>query len=163
MKKGAHPADPRGLILEAYNIEDLSEKDCRTIFLDWALGVPAESDMARLMSELAGHYVDLNPEHPMSMLLNENTGSTKNVRSLRGRFSKRKGQGKVLIGADAHSAFQVPLRSRLRIRKASAGTATFNQGKKQVIQFVPDSEIQAFGPWIPTLAPSIWSSRAGAL
>ena len=35
MKKGAHPADPRGLILEAYNIEDLSEKDCRTIFLDW--------------------------------------------------------------------------------------------------------------------------------
>ena len=42
------------------------------------------------MSELAEHYVELNPEHPMSMLLNENTDSMKNVRSLRGRFSKRK-------------------------------------------------------------------------
>ena len=94
MKKGAHPADPRGLILEAYNIKDLSEKDCRTIFLDWALGVPAESDMARLMSELAEHYVDLNPEHPMSMLLNENADSMKNVRSLRGRFSRRKGKAR---------------------------------------------------------------------
>ena len=60
-KKGAHPADPRGLILEAYNIENLSEKDCRTIFLDWALGVPAESDIAQLMPKLAEYYAELNP------------------------------------------------------------------------------------------------------
>lgn len=89
-KKGAHPADPKGLIHEAYNIEDLSEKDCRTIFLDWALGVPAESDMAQLMSKLAEYYAELNPEHPMSMLLNKDTSGMKSIRSSRGRFSKRK-------------------------------------------------------------------------
>ena len=94
MKKWAHPADPRGLIREAYNIVDLSEKDCRTIFLDWALGIPAETDIARLMSELAEHYAQLNPEHPMSILLNENASCTKNIRSSRGRFSKRKGRKK---------------------------------------------------------------------
>lgn len=89
-KRGAHPADPRGLILEAFNIEDLSEKDCRTIFLDWALGVPAEFDVAQVMSELAEYYAELNPEHPMSMLLNENTSGMRTIRSSRGRFSRRK-------------------------------------------------------------------------
>ena len=90
MKKWTHPADPRGLIREAYNIGDLSEKDCRTIFLDWALGVPTETDIACLMSELAEHYAQLNPEHPMSVLLKESASGTKNIRSSRGRFSKRK-------------------------------------------------------------------------
>ena len=93
-KKGAHPADPRGLILEAYNIENLSEKDCRTIFLDWALGVPAESDIAQLMPKLAEYYAELNPEHPMSILLKENTSSMQSIRSSRGRFSKRKGKNR---------------------------------------------------------------------
>ena len=95
MKKWAHPADPRGLIREAYNIEDLSEKDCRTIFLDWALGIPAETDIARLMSELAEHYAQLKPEHPMSILLKENTPGTREIRSSRGRFSKRKSRKKI--------------------------------------------------------------------
>ena len=95
MKKGAHPADPRGLILEAYNIEGVSEKDCRTIFFDWVLGAPAESDMASLMSELAEYYAEMNPEHPMSALLNENADGMKNIKSMRGRFSKRKVKTKV--------------------------------------------------------------------
>ena len=41
MPKGEHPADPRGLILEAYGMQ-LPPEDCRTIFLDWALGLPED-------------------------------------------------------------------------------------------------------------------------
>ena len=37
--KGDLPIDPRGLIEEAYRME-LGPEDCRTVFLDWALGLP---------------------------------------------------------------------------------------------------------------------------
>ena len=37
--KGDLPIDPRGLIAEAYRM-DIGPEDCRTIFLDWALGLP---------------------------------------------------------------------------------------------------------------------------
>ena len=70
-KLSARSADPRGLIRESFNIEGISEKDCRTIFLDWALGVPGESDIGLLLSELAAHYGPLHPGHPMIAILEE--------------------------------------------------------------------------------------------
>lgn len=70
-KLDARAADPRGLIRESFNIEGISEKDCRTIFLDWALGVPEDSDIRSLLSELAAHYGPLHPGHPMVAILQE--------------------------------------------------------------------------------------------
>lgn len=71
LKPGAHAADPRGLIHESFNMDGISEKDCRTIFLDWALGVPGDSDVRSLLSELAAHYGPLHPGHPMVAILEE--------------------------------------------------------------------------------------------
>ncbi|SIS90658.1 hypothetical protein SAMN05421759_10616 [Roseivivax lentus] len=61
--------DPKGLIREAYRIEGIDEADCRTIFLDWALGLPIEVDNAEAIRVmLARHDV---PGHPMTKVLQE--------------------------------------------------------------------------------------------
>jgi hypothetical protein len=66
--KGELAADPRGLIREAYRM-DLSPADCRTIFLDWALGLP-NAGPAQIAALLA-HYGPRHPDHPMSAVLRE--------------------------------------------------------------------------------------------
>lgn len=63
--------DPRGLIREAYRIEGITEKDCRTIFLDWALGHPRADDMAALLPDLMEQYGTAEPEHPMTAVIRE--------------------------------------------------------------------------------------------
>ncbi len=67
MPKGEHPADPRGLILEAYRMQ-LTPEDCRTIFLDWALGLP-EAAGEREIAALLAHYGPAHPDHPMTAVL----------------------------------------------------------------------------------------------
>jgi hypothetical protein len=66
--KGELAADPRGLIHEAYRM-DLGPADCRTVFLDWALGLdgagPAE------IAALLAHYGPRHPAHPMTAVLRE--------------------------------------------------------------------------------------------
>ncbi len=64
--KGGLAADPRGLIFEAYRME-IGPEDCRTIFLDWALGRPAAAadDIAALLA----HYAPRQPDHPMTAVL----------------------------------------------------------------------------------------------
>ena len=51
MKKG-DAIDPKGLIGEAYKIEGITEPECRSIFLDWALAVDASVDSAALIAVL---------------------------------------------------------------------------------------------------------------
>jgi hypothetical protein len=63
MSKGELPADPRGLILEAYRM-DIGTKDCRTIFFDWALGHPGPAG-AHEIAALLAHYGPLHPDHPL--------------------------------------------------------------------------------------------------
>lgn len=65
-----HEADPKGLIRESYRIEGISEAECRSIFLDWALSLAPGTDPCaamRLAMERYGH----DPEHPMSVVLRE--------------------------------------------------------------------------------------------
>ena len=70
-KTARHPHDPRGLIREAYRIEGIGEADCRSIFFDWALGLPAETDPAAAAAELMAHHADQPADHPMTALLRE--------------------------------------------------------------------------------------------
>ena len=63
--------DPKALIREAYNIEGISAKECRTIFLDWALGVPIEADTKQIIWALLHQYETDAPYHPMSKTLRE--------------------------------------------------------------------------------------------
>ncbi len=67
MSKGDLAADPRGLILEAYRM-DLGPEDSRTVFLDWALGLPSEATAEHIAALLA-HYAPLHPDHPMTAVL----------------------------------------------------------------------------------------------
>ncbi|WP_108815978.1 hypothetical protein [Loktanella sp. Alg231-35] len=58
--------DPKGLIREAFAIEGIGAPECRSIFLDWALGVPPSKDAQDEVRKLLGHYLPQQPaEHPM--------------------------------------------------------------------------------------------------
>ena len=60
------PHDPRGLIREAFAIEGITAGECRSIFLDWALGVPSERDTRAEVALLVNHYSETAPaDHPM--------------------------------------------------------------------------------------------------
>lgn len=63
--------DPRGLIFEAYRIEGINASQCRSIFLDWALGVPIEADTAGLITSLLERYRPVAPDHPMTDVLEQ--------------------------------------------------------------------------------------------
>ena len=69
MSKPRDPDDPKGLIRESYRIEGISVQECRSIFLDWALSVPAEvAAKDRILRLLAGFGSDA-PDHPMTQTL----------------------------------------------------------------------------------------------
>ena len=58
--------DPKGLMREAFLIEGIMAAECRSIFLDWALGVPSDRDMQREVGRLLTHYTPYVPaDHPM--------------------------------------------------------------------------------------------------
>jgi hypothetical protein len=63
------PRDPKGLIREAYQIEGITIAECRTIFLDWALGVPVEADTQIWVQELLLQYAERPTDHPMTQTL----------------------------------------------------------------------------------------------
>jgi hypothetical protein len=65
------PADPKGLIREAYRIEGITYEECRSIFLDWALGVPMEADSRALLADLLARHGAAAPDHPMTRVLTE--------------------------------------------------------------------------------------------
>jgi hypothetical protein len=66
---GPDPIDPKGLIRESYRIEGITAAECRSIFLDWALGVPLDADQSAAIENLLNRYRDDNPDHPMTAVL----------------------------------------------------------------------------------------------
>lgn len=69
MDKGDLAIDPRGLIYEAYRME-VGPQDCRTIFLDWALGRPDGATEDEIQA-LLDRYGMAQPDHPMTDVLRE--------------------------------------------------------------------------------------------
>lgn len=63
--------DPRGLIRESYNIEDIDLPQCRAIFLDWALETSDPETAKTDMQTLLARYQTKFPEHPMTSVLRE--------------------------------------------------------------------------------------------
>ncbi len=61
--------DPRALIQESYRMDGITEGECRTIFLDWALGVPAGADARVLITQILDQYGDQPADHPMTITL----------------------------------------------------------------------------------------------
>ena len=69
VNKGNVSFDKKGLIFEAYNIEDIDAKSCKTIFFDWAIDLDIEIDQKHAISQLLDEYSSKYPLHPMTKLL----------------------------------------------------------------------------------------------
>ena len=92
-RPGADPSiDPRGLIFEAYRIEGISSKDCRTILLDWALGMPDGSAYSEALRQLHSIYCTEHPDHPMTAVIEEGLVNSGNRTRKRGRHTWRRRQ-----------------------------------------------------------------------
>lgn len=61
--------DPRGLIQEAYRMDGITASECRTIFLDWALGLQGQLDTKAEVQALLVQYADAPADHPMTQTL----------------------------------------------------------------------------------------------
>lgn len=70
MKKG-DANDPKGLIYEAYRIEGITKPECRTIFLDWALSLPLDTETGATIRQMLTQYGDAAPTHPMTEVMQE--------------------------------------------------------------------------------------------
>jgi hypothetical protein len=82
-------ADPKGLIRESYRIEGISEAECRSIFMDWALSLASGTDPAEAMRAALAEY-GAPAEHPMSRILAEGlTRSAPGARRRGGAMGRR--------------------------------------------------------------------------
>lgn len=61
--------DPRNLMREAFTIEGIDIWECRSIFLDWALGWPVDTDTRPHVQRLLLIYGTDAPDHPMTQVL----------------------------------------------------------------------------------------------
>lgn len=61
--------DPKGLVREAYRIEGIGEAECRSIFVDWALSLPAGREPAAALRALLARHGAAAPGHPMTAVL----------------------------------------------------------------------------------------------
>lgn len=59
--------DPKALIREAYNIDGITDSECRSIFLDWALSLPDEMDQKATIALLLERHGTAG--HPMTEVL----------------------------------------------------------------------------------------------
>lgn len=91
MAKGDLAEDPAGLIYEAYRIDGITTEECRTIFLDFVLGIPADADNAQVLTKVHAHYAAANPGHPMTMILEESMQAAGGARRRGGRLGRRAG------------------------------------------------------------------------
>ena len=82
--------DPKGVIRDSYKIEGISEPECRSIFLDWAISVPDDCDACALIPELIAQHGNKAPDHPMTKVLNEGLGSATSTGRRGGRRTRVK-------------------------------------------------------------------------
>ena len=63
--------DRTGLIRESYAIEAITPEECRSIFLDWALGLSDAIAPRVAIPVLLETYAKGRPDHPMTVVLTE--------------------------------------------------------------------------------------------
>lgn len=68
--------DPKNLFEDAYDIDGITEGECRSIFLDWAISRPEEGSAKEAIATLHGHFSERFPDHPMTKVLAEGLGQT---------------------------------------------------------------------------------------
>lgn len=81
-------ADPKGLVREAYAIEGITPPECRSILLDWALGLPGGTDVPDALRALLAHYGPTAPDHPMTGVMTEGLTPADSPRRKGGRAAR---------------------------------------------------------------------------
>ena len=84
MNKGELKEDPRGLLFEAYRMDGITSPECKTIFLDWVLGLAGDLNIHMAIKAALNEYQIQNPKHPMTQVLIDGLGDDKNVKRRRG-------------------------------------------------------------------------------
>lgn len=80
-------ADPKNLMREAYRIAEIGVEECRTVFLDWALGLPPETDTGRAIKRLLAEY-GAAEDHPMTLILRDGLEKAKSPARRGGRQAR---------------------------------------------------------------------------
>ena len=71
LANGPHHDRPKGLIRESYRIDGITDAECRSILIDWALSLPDGQDQNAALAEQLAMNGPENPDHPMTALLRE--------------------------------------------------------------------------------------------
>lgn len=71
MAKPRDPLDPKGLIFEVYRIEGITEGECRSVFLDWALSLPEGQEVKAAIATHLERQAGRFPDHPMTRVLRQ--------------------------------------------------------------------------------------------
>ena len=80
------PHDPKGLVRESYAIEGITEPECRSIFLDWALSIPPDADpRPHVVALLDRHGVE---GHPMTGVLRAALATAEAPKRRGGRYGR---------------------------------------------------------------------------
>ena len=82
-------ADPKGLIRESYRIEGITAAECRSIFLDWVLGLAPGVEPAAAMRSVLAVYAARQEAHPMSGILREGLAAVALPKGRRGGWAGR--------------------------------------------------------------------------
>lgn len=83
--------DPKGLIRESYRIEGIGLPECRSIFLDWAISLPAGTEAHVLIPDLIALYGQDAPDHPMTAVLREGLAAPAPTGRRGGRRARQEG------------------------------------------------------------------------
>ena len=81
-------ADPKGLVRESYRIDGITLEECRSIFIDWALSLPATADVPESIRTLLADYGTADPDHPMGKVLLDGLTAAPEARRRGGRAAR---------------------------------------------------------------------------
>lgn len=86
----AHPLDKSKVIREAYLIDGIKLEDCRSIFLEWLLGLPDDLDAAAAAGTMLNHHASQPADHPMTKVLREAVDGQARARRRGGAMGRRR-------------------------------------------------------------------------
>lgn len=90
MKTYGDELDPKHLIAEAFKIEGITEEECRSIFLDWALSLPLGVDSVEALPQLLERHA--TEGHPMTQVMREGLQRMSAPRRRGGWRSRERGE-----------------------------------------------------------------------
>lgn len=80
-------SDPKNLIREAYRIEGITDGECRSIFMDWALSL-TDTDPLPHIRTLLDRYGPDAPDHPMTAVLEQGLSQLPSAKRRGGRAGR---------------------------------------------------------------------------